>query len=692
MVTLIITSILSIIRRTRFLLYGLLAGFFCLASCSDKVDKRDRYTFLGMTVTDYIRNQKNLSLFSKALEKSHNSSNSRNTVSTLLGTRGHYAVFAPDNDAIKMYLDSVYSTKEYNTDTMSEETANRIVLNCVMDFGNSEAFRLTDLYEGALTENTLNDRHIVIRFGDWGDGIFVKINNTSRVLRGDLECTNGYVHIVDRVITPAPNTLPGLLETVGNLRIFTRLLEITGWEDSLVLFRDRSYVQPNEEYPQYRIHSYMAFVETDEVFHKDWNIPLPVVNKETGGVENWNEIERAIATKCREAYPSAQDDNPKSTQNALNQFVSYHLIPFKQPFDKLVSHNHIRGYADGCQKLGIEPINVWNYFQTMGKPNRLLKITETATDGVKHLNRHCLYDNSFFGTYKETSCDMEGITVHGDNGAWENYCTNGYYYPIDNVLLYDDRVKYTVLNERIRYNFTQNLPEIITNGLQYSTKSLTADYCDNLILRNGCSMETSGTTGGVVYGNGKVSFYNTDVTFKLMSVPFPGRWEIRITYPYHIFIGDKYRVVFRKFFGTNPHSATGMAYKGELQLVARDILNIETDEDLGFDSTLCMENDRMMQAYCLKKGPKLCGEVRSRSLNSQAGSGAVVYRWLDNRNYLSLFRYTFSREYLEPDKDYYIRLQGVVHPQSEDFYYTPFMIELVPENIYDYPDKAEDPW
>lgn len=123
MVTLIITSLHPIIKKARFLLYGLLAGFFCLASCSDKVDRRDRYTFIGMTVTDYIRSQKNLSLFSQALAKSHNSSNSRNTVATLLGTRGHYAVFAPDNDAIRMYLDSVYGTKAYNTDTMSEETA-----------------------------------------------------------------------------------------------------------------------------------------------------------------------------------------------------------------------------------------------------------------------------------------------------------------------------------------------------------------------------------------------------------------------------------------------------------------------------------------------------------------------------------------------------------------------------------------
>ncbi len=78
----------------------------------------------------------------------------------------------------------------------------------------------------------------------------------------------------------------------------------------------------------------------------------------------------------------------------------------------------------------------------MGKPNRILKLIKTGADGVYHLNRHCYYDNSFSGTYKETSCDYEGITIHPDNGQhWDNLAPNGYFYPIDHVLLYTDYVR-----------------------------------------------------------------------------------------------------------------------------------------------------------------------------------------------------------------------------------------------------------
>ena len=676
------------------------SGFFVLllllSACSDEIDKRDRYTFKGLTVADYINSQKDLSMFSQIMSRSYNASNSRNTVATLLGTRGHYTVFVPTNEAVKTYLYSIYGTKAYNIDTISEETANRIVLNCIMDFGNNEAFRQTDLYEGALTESTINDRHLIIHFGDFGDGSFVKINGTSRIIEGDLECTNGYIHIVDQVIKPAPNTLPGLMETIGNIRIFTHLLEMTGWEDSLISFRDRSYVRPGESYPQYRIHGYMAFTETDEVFHKDWGIPLPVTNKENGGVANWEEIEYSIAKKCQEAYPAATEKDFKSMGNAVNQFVSYHLIPFKQPFDKLVSTNHIRGYSQDCEKIGVERINIWNYFQTMGKPNRLLKITETAVDGIKHLNRHSFYDNTFCGTYKETSCDIEGITIHGDNGVWENYCVNGYYYPIDNILLYDEKVKNVVLNERIRYNFTQNLPEVISNNLQFSTtNNLTDNYCDNLILRNGCTMAASPTTaGGVIYGYGQIRFQTTDFTAKLMSVPFPGKWEVRITYPSNHNLDNKSTIIFRKFFGTHPHSVTGMTYKGELQVTNTDLMNIEKDEDLGYDSVLCLENDKLLlQSYHLRKGPKVCGEVRKKSIISKDGMQQTINIWRDSRWYPALYRYTFCQEYMEPNKEYYIRLQGLTNPKTKNYYEcTPYMVELVPENVYNNPDKAEDPW
>ena len=153
--------------RRNVCFFSLILAIF-LYSCSDKVNKEDLYVFKAMTLTDFVNSRKNLSMFAKALERSHNSNKSNSSVATLLGTYGNYAAFIPDNKAMTLYLDSVYGTKEYSIDTISEAIANNIVLNCVMDFGNEKAFRISDLYEGSLTEGTLNNHHLVIRFGDWG--------------------------------------------------------------------------------------------------------------------------------------------------------------------------------------------------------------------------------------------------------------------------------------------------------------------------------------------------------------------------------------------------------------------------------------------------------------------------------------------------------------------------------------------
>ena len=98
----------------------------------------------------------------------------------------------------------------------------------------------------------------------------------------------------------------------------------------------------------------------------------------------------------------------QSQDNAVNQVVSYHLLPFMAPLDKLF-HSSI-SYDKFANPAYL--INQWDFTRPMGKLNHILKIIETGADSIFHLNRQCSYDNGFNGTYKETSCDYEGpLTV-----------------------------------------------------------------------------------------------------------------------------------------------------------------------------------------------------------------------------------------------------------------------------------------
>ena len=43
----------------------------------------------------------------------------------------------------------------------------------------------------------------------------------------------------------------------------------------------------------------------------------------------------AIKKKCQTIYPEASEEDPTSDGNAVNQFVSYHLLPFMEKYEEM---------------------------------------------------------------------------------------------------------------------------------------------------------------------------------------------------------------------------------------------------------------------------------------------------------------------------------------------------------------------
>ena len=418
----------------------------------------------------------------------------------------------------------------------------------------------------------MNDHHIIVSFGNFGDGSIVRLNNSSRVIKSDLMTCNGCVHIVDRVVHEI-SSIASLISETPNLRIFSLLLSKTSWADSLVLYEDRDYrdnkyierlrenYKEARSYPRYRKYGYTCFVEPDEVFHREWGVPLPVIDSETGGLRNESEILQVVEDKCRNVYSEAQDKDWRSAGNTVNQFVSYHLLPFKTQYScwKEIRNRYgwwtyeaaRNGTLDGLRRsypefYTIQPIDAPYYFQTMGKPNRLLKVLFRPNEDEVRINRHSVYDCSYLGNYQEVCCDREGALVEPSNGEYWNYAPNGYYYPIDGILLYDADVSNKVLNERIRYDVVMNIPELLTcNGLKYrgSQQEYPSDYCENLYLPQKFTTPLSqerifwqikagfDTPFPACYGADYMDIGgNREITLKLLPVPYSGTWEVRMAY------------------------------------------------------------------------------------------------------------------------------------------------------------------
>lgn len=70
-----------------------------LSSCTKEPDESNLYTFTGQTIWDYVQEDPSLTAFCAILQASGYSNN--------MSSYGHYTCFAPNNEGVKLYLDSL---------------------------------------------------------------------------------------------------------------------------------------------------------------------------------------------------------------------------------------------------------------------------------------------------------------------------------------------------------------------------------------------------------------------------------------------------------------------------------------------------------------------------------------------------------------------------------------------------------
>lgn len=129
--------------------FALLVSALNLVSCKDNVDESNMYTFVGKLMADYIDEDESLAKFSYLTKRVKLSDNSESTVHDLLSARGNFTCFAPTNEAVQQYLDSLYNTC-YDITQTPDSTAQFIVNNCLIDHKDSEALFSTSFLEGTI--------------------------------------------------------------------------------------------------------------------------------------------------------------------------------------------------------------------------------------------------------------------------------------------------------------------------------------------------------------------------------------------------------------------------------------------------------------------------------------------------------------------------------------------------------------
>lgn len=712
-----------------------------LVGCTEEVDTSDRYVFKDKTIMQYLEGKDYYSEYVMLLGHVPVSEISKTTLKQLLSARGHYTVFAPTNDAVQAYLDTLCNQGLITEPTWdgftSEEDKDSIfrviVFNSILDSGDQQAFDILDFpdHEHEFGQANMNDRKLRVFYGT-EDPDSISINGTSLVNKKNrgITLTNGYIHQVESVIAPSNDRMGEFValwarNPKSGYSVMSKLIMACGLVDTLNAFRDDTWeylyltggVQDLPKHtsvgqigtiPRHRYYGFTLFAETDYFW------------EETLG-KNVEEIE--VKDVCDYLKQSGLFDHVDGTtfgedysdqMNFLNQFVTYHLIPQRIGREKLVIHYNELGYNYTQNSSPTVPI--CDFYQTMGLP-RLIKTYESRESKGIYLNRFPVLRNGVgrFSKSQENLNDYhesgdfyalsglatapdenQGVKVltYSETGTDNSSVANGIVYPIEHLLCWSENVVNQMANQRIRIDAGCMMPELMNNDIRshrayYSYGATNCRgiptnyrYIENIEIKDGTLFYyLPGYLSS--WHNLQGDEYNIigryDFTMKLPPVPRSGQYEIR----FGVATGSRVRSMAQVYFGSDPDMMPAAGIPMDLRLggLEKRDGSVTTDSGVGWEA----DTDDQEHNDEVAKRMRAKGFMKAPNLwtNSMGSSNSI-------RTFHYMTRRIVVSTYLTPYQNYYIRFKSVLDLEDREFYMDYF--EYVAKEVYDNPNVPEDIW
>lgn len=457
------------------------------------------------------------------------------------------------------------------------------------------------------------------------------------------------------------NSLAKALKSDKSISLFYQAMVMTGMIDSIRGYIDESFESRRlvDErivyagnnfgvcYLDTMFIKYTVFCETDSVLKEKLSI---------------NTIEDLILYS-EKVYPNNNDtsDNDYTKRNnPLNQFVSYHIMPIGVSYEKM---NPVFPTTIKLFKMWNE-IDFEDYYTTM-LDHSVLKVSTPYLSDIKYLNRN--------------TAESEGISI--DPKSIES--SNGYIYHLTDILEYSMYVRSKVLNTRIRVLATTLYPEIMNNGgRSYVTFETPLNRQNLLLSYNDIYNRSFKASDSTLVFALKETFSNSnhyymnegiylgskfDIVIKIPPVTIDGLYEIRFR---HNFVGtfpDKIQFYLNDKKCGDPRP---FRYNNKYESIWINDWDLNTYDEIN-------ANDDSLRLYGYMK------DVDSYY------SSAYDFPLRDCGNYCR--EIICSDEFLEANKDYYLRLekQDPVDDKRGVQCIKMDMIEIVPKWIYDGPVRED---
>lgn len=203
-----------------------------------------------------------------------------------------YTLFLPGNDAVDEFIQQRSEFSSLQDLLNNEEYVNALSRYHVLD----NMFHSNEFPFGAFPDATLSEDYLTVSFIIEEDTSYYKINNQAAVSKPNREVSNGYIHIIESMLSPAVYTSYEWLAQNPNYSIFKEAIDMTGISHLI----DFNLKKPGMEYRQ----PVTLFVEPDNIFQQN-------------GINSAQELAKMI---------SPENNNYKDSINPFYNFMAYHVL------------------------------------------------------------------------------------------------------------------------------------------------------------------------------------------------------------------------------------------------------------------------------------------------------------------------------------------------------------------------------
>ncbi|MCR4958540.1 MAG: fasciclin domain-containing protein [Prevotella sp.] len=665
-----------------------------VTSCKEDIDESNLYTFTGETIEDYLTNRsEKFSSFNYIL--------SRIGYDKILAAYGTYTCFAPTNEAVDEYLDSLYNdpvnleiphngmTKpglEGLTDSLCEDIALFHLLNTKIMGVDMSASR---------TLNTLLGRDINTSIDPETGAMLV--SRASTITSMDNELENGVLHEIDCVIRRSNMLIAGELENhPEDFTLFSQAMKLTGLADSLTEVKSTDFVKvgnPDFWTPKERMLGYTIFAESDQV----------LAEHGITSIEDLKAYADSVYAHCADQgtgwydYPRnhhievSTGTDYKNPWNTLSMFMRYHILECKIAYDMLVR----KGVGNETSKMPYV-----EYYETM-LPYTMLKISRV---GGKELLNRWVANNSLtdqiadLGSAAMHTVLFNGIELQGTKAQIQ--ALNGYIHPVKEMLAYEKRVPQGALNERIRIDDTALFGEMMStnlrgctedwvkaqNGGKGGTSTDRHNGCGYIRIPPGFFKYMAIYNGDDTrflyfphYGDGWSNYQgdefncmgNYDFAFRLPPMP-DGTYELRIGYT-----TENERGMLQFYLGTSSDLSTMKALDIPVDMRIKPAKNSNGTPDVitGWCDWELFED----------KGIESDGNMRN--LGYMRGPLSYNFQGKVARSHNQDLRRIITKQEFKQG-EYWLRCKSVIDMKNAEFHLD--YIEFCPENVYNNTRYLED--